>query len=875
MEVFVENNIHSKNKRSKINPRTPLMTNYNYFLGQMLRPKGFFEKPSVNIFNLFSDDNQRSNIFSHQEYYRGKIIMQKAHVLQKEVESNPNGNTARDLHDFFHHTRLKDNEPFLKKNSFYHLAQDLFSCFHNSAKAYFTTSMKQLCGYGPKTIEPIRSKALSILGVLTFIVSSFTTGYGVNHLLQGSDAAILSMFNGDQGEILRLITSFIGGCLLSYIILHLKVSFYHCILSAGKVFKGIQTAYFKYPWTMIFSTIMLMVSLKTNYDGGIALLSKSEYITEEHTHIHAQAAAAFDTVMSDKQASVTSFYQSVEALKQKAQTIKAQFNQFPMVEASGKASSGRSGQGPRYWGKNFVVHGAYDKNKNIVSNLTRSKRLSNKIDAIIQSSGVDFKLSLAAKIDTLIVGYENFVKEQQSEINNHLKKLDASIKNDSPLPDFLNMAFVEYYDLNSVAKTMTKSFNKTVSQYRSTVVQLKTMIEQYIKVLRQIDRSGYAKARTYNVTITFPPMNVKAVTALKKGIRKVKYKSFNELIMLLKGKYGMLWAQIVMLMVLIMSVLIDLADIVFLSPFLARQGKKEAEIITGKQDELNEWEEKFLKQCFLFFDEKDVKKVYGGLIPANSILLVDAFYQLLEEINPQVIDPLDKSASARFWDYLRSDFADLHIKAASDYNERVKALQALIKDPKQHLNRYLEIVLPSLDEILQQTDFTFSEIDNKVQSKQHHLIGHISKRMQEASQSNDRSSFYNYFQQKLLIKRLLKKDEQITQQLLQLKSEHVAASNPKLAKNELFNYNKLRTQNLQVEQNHIKKELSKATLHLQQMQKRTEEYLRLGSLNMGKIVIWWKMIKSFAFAKQQLHTNRNTNNRITSRRMWLAMMGQK
>ncbi|MBL6989571.1 MAG: hypothetical protein ISR65_07325 [Bacteriovoracaceae bacterium] len=818
------------------NARTHLLNNYNYFIGKLINPSALFERPKVTIFDLLNNGNQRSNLFTYNGYSKGQQVMKTGQELKDEITQNPGGHTAKDLHDFFNISADKDQELILKRNPFYKLAQQIFIYFHSAAKQHFINSMKQLCNFSPTQIMPIKSTALTILGVITFLLSTFTTGFALNHYLQeNSNYSILSLFQGDKGAIFRVIAATIVGCLLSYIIIHLKVSLYRSILSTGKVIKGIKTAYFKYPWTMLFSTLMLLVSFKTNYDGGVALLSKSQHINQEHAHILKQTTAAFAPIN-----------ESVIAIKQKAQTVITHFNQFPLVAAK-----------------------------------DTTKVTSKRVDAIMQASGLDFKVPIETKITAIVGDYENTAKLQLSQINKLTNKLDNFINSqNSLLPTVIDKSFVGYYDINDTKQQIAKSFNVIYSNYSETITKFKTLIDQYAKVLRQIEQSDNSFTKSDALVLSLPSLNSGAMNQFSAANLKLKHMSYDDLTHTFKNQYGVLWAQFFMVLLLVLSVLIDLVDIILLAPNLAKQGKKESEIVPGKQEQLHEWEDKFLKQCFLFFDEKDVLQVYSGLIPQNSIMLVDSFYHLLEEINPQLIDPLDKSLGERIWDYVKNDFRPLHTLAATDYNERVEAIQHLILHPDYYLGRYLDIILPHLDKIIDQADFTFDELDRRVQGKQNQILEDISKRMNDAACDHDGPSMYLYYQQKRQVTKLHKDEVQIAKQLLKLSSAEVELKNKenKLATvvtatnmEEAFNVSKLRKLSLIKEQERIKQQLEAAQAELDLLQIRSENYLLHNTIHLSKFEICKKMLNSFLCA-HGLYSTKHKTKAVNSRRKWLSMI---
>ncbi|MBF0366127.1 MAG: hypothetical protein HQK50_11185 [Oligoflexia bacterium] len=854
---------HSDGLR-KENAREHLINNYIYFVDKI------FKKNKINIASILSSDNSESNLLAYDKEKKSEQLVVKGESLKDEIVRNPSGHTSKDLWELTHLTSLKNSEQLLKRNPFYYFAQELFICLHHASRNYFIASMKQLCGYSPKKIEHSEYMVLKILNVLTFLVSSYTTAYGVNHLLQKNDLAILSSFNGNEGEIPRVMLSLVVGCLLSLIIFHLKSNLFRGILSAGKIFDGIKQVYLKHPWKIVFATLVLSLSLKTNYDGGVALISKAEYINEQYRLITHQATVAYERSNSGQSNSISSFQQSVDALKQFSEDTVVKFKKFPSEEDEGVASSGFSGQGARYRGKSFVVEGGYDKDKSsvvAVRNFT-NQDLAREVDDIIQTSGIDFSISLETKIKRLISNYETSVNFQKKQVEGHLLELDNLVKGSNRyLPRFVSISFVEYYDLNRLVKEMAKSFVLTAQQYDETVSQLQFLINQHIQVLTRIDRAGNARARNYKISLVLPSMNVSEVLALTKGLPEVRYLSFEELITLLNSKYGLMWAQLVMLFILVMSVLIDLADVIFMSPSLAYRGRRELEMLSAKEDEINDWEEKFLKQCYLFLYDDDVAQIHNRLIPGKSIFLVDAFYQLLEEANPMVMDTLDKKISTNVLNYLKSDFRPLHAHATNNYNERAKAIEIIVKNKEYYLNRYLELTFPCLKEILMQTDFSFEEIDRRVQSRQNEILNRLLERVEFLSCEADKPSFYYYFKKAYRVKKIKKLDSEIEQKLEKLKINATT--------DDFMDYNRLRIDNLVNKRMMIKNELASLARELNELTISARNYLTKDGEEVSKWMICKKMVTSFISILYSTYSENNVVSKILSRRKWLLSMGHR
>ncbi len=830
-------------------------------------------KPDFKIERVLSESKKEQSLLNYDNKEDRAVILKEGNRLMESVHTNPDSQVFEDFQDFKQLSEANTNEQLLKKNTFYILSQSIFNHFHSAAKRYFMNSMEELFSYSPKKIIPIHFRGLTVLGILTFLISMFTTGYGVNHLLQNNSIPLLTLLQGDSGEIPRFIIALLSGCSLSYIILHLKVALYRGMLATGKVFKGIKAAYLKHPVGIITACLLAFVSLKTNYDGGVALISKAEYVSEQQKLITKNALTALGKIKEKEKAEgMTSFKDSVVFLNTKVEEILKQFQKFPLDEADGNASSGHSGQGPRYFGKRFVINGRYDDKVLTVSSVSKGGTLARQIDYIISSSGLDMSLSLEEKMKGLVGKYEVAVRNQEKTVQQYIQDLNQLVDTkESVLPSFLSLAFVEYYDLNERVQQMAKSFTANANLYKETSTKLKTLINEHIKVLTAIDRSGRPKHNKYEVAISFPPMNVAGVAALQRDLPKVKYKSFSELIELLKGKYGLLWAQVIMLIILVLSVLIDLADVVFLSPNIARQGRNEAAVILGKRDELNEWEEKFLKQIYVLLHEKDIETIFGGLIPKEDALIVDAFYQLIEEINPQIIDPLDRHWTTQIKDYLLSVFKELHIPAANDYNERVVAITNMTENPEVCMNRLMEIIFPYLDEILEQGDFSFDEVDRRVQGRQGAMIEDLLTKMKRLSADNSTPSFYKLFQMNRNLKKLTKADASLTRQIKELEPEITELPE---VQNQLVDYNKIRRLILEQEQCRVREEISNIIGEAIHVQSQAESFLSHGTANLNRMAIWFKMIKSFLIARYGSKKSETGGDLITSRRGWLATMGQ-
>lgn len=751
------------------------------------------------------------------------------------------------------------NERDLVDNPFYKLTKQLFVYRVKAAQNYFKFLHAQLFSLSAQKVKKV-SLLMNLLGLATFIVSMFTTAYGVNYLLQSFDHSLLRPLAGEEGQTARLIFALILGFSLSYVILALKTSLFRGILDAGQVLAGIRKPLVATPFIVILGIFLTCVSIKTNYDGGIAFFSKTADLAEQSVLINSNVKNAFNKEVQDK--SAASFYQLIGLLQSQSQSILAQFKKVPEDEASGDASSGDARQGPRYWGKYYVVNGGFDPQRGKLADLYRDSRLTREVDLILTTKDFDFSTSIADKIAKPIAQYQKSLAAMEAKVQDDLASLDKLMKMNSPsVEEVFRIAMIEYYDINRIVRGIVATFVQSEKEYQKTVAKLNALVEKHIEVLTRIDRSGGAQAKNYQIKAVFPKVDLSSIMALKNGLPRAQHKSFEQLISFLNSKYGEALAKIIMGIILAFSLLFDLADLFFFAPFIARQGRREAEEAKEKIQTLKKWEQTFFNECQNFFDAEETHQVFQQLTPTDNILLVYTFYKLSEDIDTKLLDKEEQSLAARIFFGFMTPFQDLHTEVIREFNCRANAIMTLLKDRDRYVDQYFNTIFPTLMKMIDDPKFSLQEVFKSVKTHQDKMAATLLEEIEQASLEGDTGAFYQLYRQKKRQNKLLKRMKTVEGKITALEKKVAQESGGANAK--FLNYTEVSLKNFKGEREILAADLAVLASHIPKLQKRVGDMLSGGSGHVTGFDFFVKFVTSFFSRKRKI-------SEISTRKMWLV-----
>ncbi len=810
--------------------------------------------------------HDESNILDHGTTAERKMISTKIKAIDEKVCESASSDEGIALESF--KIRLyTGKEQLLHDNQFYHLCKEFFIYHAKAAKSHFISLHKNNFPPTPKH-EVAQRPAKIAIGLLTFLASMCTTAYGVDNWIQSVEYTFLKWLQGPDLAAIRMLLSFVAGFILSYVILDLKAAIFRGFMNAGKVFRGLRIAYFHNPVWLIPATFLTVISLKTNYDGGVAFISKASDLSMQSELIKKRVGETFQENIELTDAKLTSFFQTVKALHKSKEEVWRQFVKIPEDEASGVSSSGVAQQGPRYWGKFIVVYGGYKPGEKELIHIYKDTQLTRQIDRILQARGMSFEHAINKKIEKHINSYEKYLKRQKSEIVAIVEDLDMLMNmQEKSVMEAIRIVYLEYYDINEIVKKMIKVLENVEARYKGTVKNINGLINEHIQLLTQVDRSGGASAKQYEVKANFPLMDVSTVLALKKGIPRAKHKTFAELTAFLKDEYGEVLATTMMIIILALAVLVDLADPFIFGALIAREGRNEQERSPRMMSELKDWEGHFLTNCRSYFENPDLKKIFPGLVPKDDALLTDTFYRLLEEMNPKITDDRDKGTMWRFKERFFSGFTPVHTTEVAGYNARIWAIKRLLKKPELILSQYYNLMFPKLESTLYQPDSTLGEIYSHVSAEQ--TINRENFDVEQKKAVHEYGILYLYEWNMLknehahLGKRLVKSQAKLDKILKKI--EKRGGKGPKMGK---IDYLEISKSNLEKEVATFKEKQEKIAKQIPKAQRKAEHVLKDGSVVVGGSEVMLKTVKSILRKSEDFSFSH-------TRRKWLAEYAMK
>ncbi|MEO5364302.1 MAG: hypothetical protein H7838_11855, partial [Magnetococcus sp. DMHC-8] len=540
------------------------------------------------------------------------------------------------------------------------------------------------------------------VAILLFFGSSFTTGQGINDLLQSEEALALfgGLFDGRDAEVLRYGVAVLVGLLLSSAILDYKERLFSSVAEEGGVLRGMRTAILRYPRWMILATFLTVFSVKTNYDGIVSLISKKADLAKQSEQIRSRVKKALGSPFFVNTVEPDDLH-DVQGLLQNATTDSInKFNKVPDDEVSGVASSGDPRMGPRYWGKHFIVHGGYEPGVRDVAHSTQSLTagFSARIDEMLKESRLDLRSSVADKIRALRKRYDDHLQRTETLVEQKLDNLRGLMEmRGYSLEEIKRVFALEHYQINEIVLSMANALEENKNEYERVAAELNRLTDAYVAVLQQVDKSGAASRREYHIEgkLTIPDLD--AIKELKNThIPKAQHKSFAELKAFLEGEYGLTLANGLLMAILFLSFCMDLLDPLIYLRWTAIIGRHDRSMFPDLMGYLREWENDFVVSCHQFFYRRDVQQAFSGLALPNRTGIRNAFYLLLEELDPHLKDPRDLTFLQYQAEWFKGLFVLTRTRDMHGYNRRALAIGRFVAGRERHFQQLLEYMLPGI-----------------------------------------------------------------------------------------------------------------------------------------------------------------------------------
>ncbi|MBF0445700.1 MAG: hypothetical protein HQL68_08920, partial [Magnetococcales bacterium] len=538
------------------------------------------------------------------------------------------------------------------------------------------------------------------LSLLLFVGSTFTTARGVNDLLQMSDIAMFfgDIFEGSFGENNRYLVSLGSGLLLSSAILDYKNRIYLSTVEAGSVLAGIRDGFMRNPRWMVLATLLTIVSIKTNYDGIVSIISKKEDLAQQSQLITSRVRKALGSPFFMNPLEPDSLFDLQGSFQQTTGEIMELFRLLPEDEVKGVASSADPRKGPRYWAKHFIVHGGYEEGINDVKLAFNDHIFASQIDEMLQNSGIDFSSSFSQKVELLRASYESHLRATQDLVRKRLGELKALMSMGGYSPDEIKRVLaLEHYQINDIVQDIVVALEANKQVYKETSVDLSELTNTYLGILQMVDKSGTSGLSAYQIQadVVVPP--IEAIDELRKGkIPIAKHKNFEELRASLIEKYGVSLGGLILGAILFFSIGMDLGDPILFSRMTASRGKKDRLFFNDRLEKLKNWEESLLVSSQSFFKQKQVKSMIGKRMVFGYEVLKYSLFITLEDIDSELKSEEDKSSLQRFWHWFYGMFHFSRTAEMAGLNARLVAVQQLDDKRNIHFSVWAGMICPYL-----------------------------------------------------------------------------------------------------------------------------------------------------------------------------------
>ncbi|MBF0381829.1 MAG: hypothetical protein HQL69_12470 [Magnetococcales bacterium] len=549
------------------------------------------------------------------------------------------------------------------------------------------------------------------LSLLLFVGSTYTTARGVNDLLQMSDVAAVfgDFFAGSSGESNRYIVCLASGLVLSSAILDYKTRIFQSMVECGLVLQGIKDAFLRNPRWMIIATILAFVSIKTNYDGIVSIISKKEDLAQQSQIITSRVRKALGSPFFMNPTEPDSLFDLQGSFQQTTREIRGVFRTLPEDEVKGVASSGDPRKGPRYWAKHFIVHGGYEAGINDVKLAFNDHKFASRIDEMLKNSGIDFSSSFSEKVELLRSGYEAHLSATDDLVRKHLGELNILMSMGGySLDEIKRVLALEHYQINDIVQIIVGALEDNKQVYKETSVDLSELTNTYLGILQLVDKSGTSGLSAYHIKADVEVPKIEAIDELREGkIPVAKHKNFEELRAALMQQYGISLGGMLLAFILFFSISMDFGDPIVYSRMTARRGKKDRVFFKDRLAKLKKWEADFFKKAESFFEIREVREVFLDPQVPGETLVRDAFYRLLENSDPEIKDDLDKTKYQRFDHWFQGMFRFSRTTDMAGLNGRLAMIRKVLVKPERFFPLWGVLIYPDfqVDKAFSRTTF--------------------------------------------------------------------------------------------------------------------------------------------------------------------------
>ncbi|MBF0357358.1 MAG: hypothetical protein HQL70_02050, partial [Magnetococcales bacterium] len=667
-------------------------------------------------------DRDQLRLFEEKVNRLREVLLNEA----QELSGSPHTPLTLKLNEF-RHGLAQGSEAMLEENPFFELTALIYQISMKAMRQAFiaeqkntdvdmpraltvSRSLAHIWGRGGSLI-PIKQKLTETLskvasvgkigfGLLLFVGSTLTTAKGVVDLVQlpGFVEVFGDGLAGSANEDARSALSLFIGLVLSSVILDFKSRLFQGMAEVGYVFKGFWQAFKLYPRWVFVSMFLTMISIWTNYDGIVLLMSKTQDLSYQWEKIEKQVGSALGDQNDLDPDNPDSLLDLKAALNKKSAEAIKKFELVPDDEMSGAASSGVASKGPRYWAKYYIIHGGFKLGSSDVSNSYRRTAFVSNIDRILYRSDLDLSTSLEEKISAILKKYNDHIDKTQREVNNSMNVLGSQMVLDSYSLDKLTRLFnLEAYHINDSVQAVVKLLELNKNEFGVAASEINKLSASYIELLRTIDKIGTPANNEYTIDVHFDIPKVDAIDQLKKGeIPKAERRGLAELKGLLMERHGSFVGGSILFIILFIAIFMDMSDPILYSAMVARWGRKDKHFLDENMDRFVAWEERYVTNLRSFFVKPDVQPLLPKLTCPRNLVFRNTYNHFLEDMDSRVKDASTRNWFESFVFWFVDLFENTRMQHVGEYNARQTVVRTLIKERERYAPRLIDKIFPGL-----------------------------------------------------------------------------------------------------------------------------------------------------------------------------------
>ena len=615
------------------------------------------------------------------------------------------------------------DETTLEHNPFYELSRLIFRHNLSGARNLLKNNTANLLLQAPQSIPffepnprrfiPMVGNALvhsrAILVLLLTLLSILMTAIGVYTQLQPQEG--IHFVNAP------LLIGVLAGTLLAIPLLDFKSRLYRGMAESGGVLRGIRYAFTRQPKWMFVGLLLTLVSIRSNYDGLVALLFGTATIDQQTKQIQASIHTVLGDTASEESDSLESRVGQLEAWATWTTVV---FQRTLQPNTNPKNAVAKQKNDPRYWSHYFIVNGTYAPGVNDVVHRTTNQPLAHNLDKLLEQSGVDLSHSIERKIQIILDKHKTrfihtraFVQEQLTIVERLLRKegreKPASFSASQPQTPwdkflvgiktsnfFLAITLHQrIHEGNRILQAIRSALQTCETSYRQTVVDLNTLITRSNDLLSQTEPTLSTKDRAVR-TITTPPILISLAELEPLRWHVPEARAFSQIQKELSHDFGSLWGMLLLGAILIIAAGLDVGEFLLFGALIAWRGKEDREQMTDHFHTLKTWEAAFAELGKSFFDRADVQLLFPGLAFPKEANIRYELHRVIESTQACAKDKTDQTTMEKCLVWYQGLLVPIRMADMVAYNSRTMAINTFKTQTERQLSQWVAQLLPGI-----------------------------------------------------------------------------------------------------------------------------------------------------------------------------------